>query len=106
MSRHPLDEHSGAWDQEHLLHPAAEAGKSTAESELLGLLYLDSLVAPGHLTEVDHQLLETIATEAAALLHNALLAAAEFKARKDREELVVAARIHSGLMSIALPMLD
>ncbi len=86
--------------------PLRKPAKSGNDTELLGLLYLDSLVGPGHLTEVDHQLLETIATEAAALLHNALLAEAEFKARKDREELVVAARIHSGLMSITLPTLD
>src|SRR5262249_41949570 len=55
--------------------------------------------------EVDHQLLDTIATEAAALLHNALLAEAEFKARQVREELAVAAKIQNGLMSIALPVL-
>jgi phosphoserine phosphatase RsbU/P len=80
-----------------------EAGSS--KSTLLGLLYLDSQVAPGNLSEVDHQLLDTISTEAAALLHNALLAEAEFKARLVREELAVAAKIQSGLMSIALPVL-
>jgi phosphoserine phosphatase RsbU/P len=74
-----------------------------APNQLLGLLYLDSHLALGELTEVDHQLLDTIATEAATLLHNALLAEAESKARQDREELAVAAKIHSGLMSIALP---
>ena len=86
--------------------PLRKPAKFGQGNELLGLLYLDSLLGPGHLSEVDHQLLETIATEAAALLHNALLAEAEFKARKDREELVVAARIHSGLMSITLPVLE
>lgn len=80
-----------------------ESGDSS--SKLLGLLYLDSQVNPGHMSEVDHQLLDTIATEAAALLHNALLAEAEFKARQVREELAVAAKIQSGLMSIALPEL-
>jgi len=76
-----------------------------SKSTLLGLLYLDSQVAPGYLSEVDHQLLDTISTEAAALLHNALLAEAEFKARLVREELAVAAKIQSGLMSVALPVL-
>ena len=76
-----------------------------AVSQLLGLLYLDSRIEPGALTEIDHQLLDTIATEAAALLQNALLAEAEQKARQAREELALAARIHSGLMSIALPVL-
>jgi sigma-B regulation protein RsbU (phosphoserine phosphatase) len=72
---------------------------------LIGLLYLDSQVRPGSLSEVDHQLLDTIATEASALLHNALLAEAEHKARQAREELAIAARIHSSLMSAALPVL-
>jgi serine phosphatase RsbU (regulator of sigma subunit)/pSer/pThr/pTyr-binding forkhead associated (FHA) protein len=78
---------------------------ASGPAELLGLLYLDSQVGPGKLTEVDHQLLDRIATEASALLHNALLAEAEHKARQAREELAVAARIHSGLMSIDLPVL-
>jgi sigma-B regulation protein RsbU (phosphoserine phosphatase) len=74
-------------------------------SQLLGLLYLDSRTQRGTLTEIDHQLLDTIATEAASSLQNALLAEAEQKARAAREELTIAARIHSGLMSIKLPAL-
>jgi phosphoserine phosphatase RsbU/P len=85
--------------------PLRKRDTGSAESKLLGVLYLDSQVRPGHLSEVDHQLLDTIATEAAALLHNALLAEAEYKARQAREELAVAARIQSGLMSIDLPVL-
>ena len=73
--------------------------------ELLGLLYLDSQTRPGTLTKVDHELLDAIATEAAALVHNALLAESEQKARLAREELAIAARIHSGLMSTELPKL-
>ncbi len=72
-------------------------------TELLGLLYLDSQVTFGTMSEIDHQLLDTLATEAAALLHNALLAEGEQKARQAREELAVAAAIHSGLMSMTLP---
>ena len=68
------------------------------KTELMGLLYLDSQLRPGMLNEVDHQLLDTVSSEAAALLHNALLAEAEYKARRVREELAVAAEIHSGLM--------
>ena len=74
-------------------------------NQLLGLLYLDSQIGAGAFTEVDHRLLGTIATEAAALVHNALLADEFYKARQAREELAVAATIHSGLMSIALPVL-
>jgi phosphoserine phosphatase RsbU/P len=72
---------------------------------LLGLLYLDSRIGQGNLANVDHQLLDTIATEATTLLHNAVLAEEEHKARKEREELAVAAQIHSNLMSIAMPKL-
>lgn len=72
-------------------------------AELLGLLYLDSQLGAGRLNEVDHQLLDTVSTEAAALLHNALLSEAEYKSRRAREELARAAEIHSGLMPESLP---
>jgi serine phosphatase RsbU (regulator of sigma subunit) len=71
--------------------------------DLLGLLYLDSQIRTGELCGIDHELLDTIAAEAAGLLHNALLAREEQEARQAREELAVAARIHTGLMSIKLP---
>jgi serine phosphatase RsbU (regulator of sigma subunit) len=85
--------------------PLRKREAENAASKLLGLLYLDSQIGPGHMTEVDHQLLDTIATEAAALLHNALLAEQEYKARQVREEMAVAAKIQSDLMSIAIPLL-
>ncbi len=84
------------------LRKRSAAGDS---SKLLGLLYLDSRIAPGSLSEVDVQMLDVISLEAAALLHNALLADAERKARLASEELAVAAGIHRGLMSITLPVL-
>ena len=73
--------------------------------QLLGLLYLDSQIGVGKFTEVDHQVLGAIATEAAVLVHNAVLADEYRKAQQASEELAVAARIHSGLMSIELPNL-
>jgi phosphoserine phosphatase RsbU/P len=85
--------------------PLRKRDASGHYTELLGLLYLDSQLGAGNLSEVDHQLLDTIATEAAALLQNALLAEAEYKSRRAREELEVAARIHSGLMSIKMPVI-
>jgi serine phosphatase RsbU (regulator of sigma subunit) len=85
--------------------PLRKRDMGSGKSTLMGLLYLDSQIGPGYLSEVDHQLLDTIATEAAALLHNALLAEAENQARRAREEMAVAAKIQSGLMSIALPVL-
>jgi len=75
-------------------------------SRLLGLLYLDSQISSGTLSSIDHQVLDTVATEAATLLHNALLADTELKARHAAEELAVAAAIHSSLMSITLPTLS
>lgn len=75
-------------------------------NRLLGLLYLDSQVGAGRLSEIDHQVLDTLANEASTLLHNALLAETELKARQAAEELAIAASIHSGLMSITLPELD
>jgi len=75
-------------------------------NRLLGMLYLDSQIGAGHLSDIDHQLLDTLAIEASTLLHNALLADTEQKARVAAEELAIAASIHSGLMAIALPKLD
>lgn len=86
--------------------PLRKRGAAGEATELLGLLYLDSQIGPGNLSEIDHQMLDTIAMEAAALLHNALMAEEEHKARVASEELAVAARIHSGLMSIKLPVLQ
>lgn len=74
-------------------------------SRLLGLLYLDSQLDVGHLSDIDHQVLDMVASEAATLLDNALLAEAEISARRAAEELAVAAQIHSSLMSITLPEL-
>jgi GAF domain-containing protein len=50
-------------------------------NRLLGLLYLDSQIGAGILSEIDDQLLDAVATEASILLDNALLAEAELKAR-------------------------
>ncbi len=85
--------------------PLRKRGLAGQATELLGLLYLDSQIGTGELCAIDHELLDTIAAEAAGLLHNALLAREEQKARQAREELAVAAAIHAGLMSIKLPKL-
>jgi phosphoserine phosphatase RsbU/P len=73
--------------------------------EILGVLYLDSRLNPGKLTEVDNDLLKTIATEAAALIDNAQLAIAEEHARRYREELNIAAAIQQSLMTVKIPAL-
>jgi phosphoserine phosphatase RsbU/P len=75
-------------------------------NRLLGLLYLDSQIGTGSISEIDHQVLDTLANEASTLLHNALLADTELKARHAAEELAVAASIHSNLMAITMPQLS
>lgn len=75
-------------------------------NRLLGVLYLDAQIGATSLSDIDHQVLDTLANEASTLLHNALLAETERKARQAAEELAVAASIHSSLMSITLPELD
>jgi serine phosphatase RsbU (regulator of sigma subunit) len=69
------------------------------------VLYLDSRLQPGKLSQVDNDLLDTIATEAAALVENAFLAHAEEASRRYREELNIAAAIQQGLMEFAIPNL-
>lgn len=85
--------------------PLRKRAKDAADNSVLGLLYLDSQLSAGHLTQIDHQLLDNIATEAATLLDNALLAEAELRARQAAQELAIAAKIHAGLMAIDLPTL-
>lgn len=76
-----------------------------ASDEILGLLYLDSRLEPGNLTQVDNQLLEAISKEAAGLIENTILAEAEKDAVAYRKELSLAAQIQQGLMEINLPKL-
>lgn len=75
-------------------------------NRLLGVLYLDSQIGAGSLSEIDHQVLDTLAIEASTLLHNAILAETELKARQAADELAVAASIHSGLMSMTMPRIN
>ena len=71
--------------------------------EILGVLYLDSRLNPGHLTKVDNDVLRMIAAEAAALVDNAKLVEAEQNARRAREELEIARQIQQSLMPRQLP---
>ncbi len=78
---------------------------SAARNELLGVLYLDSRIQAGSLTQVDGEMLHTIASEAASLIDNAQLVIAEEEARRYREELDIAASIQQGLMAVQIPEL-
>jgi sigma-B regulation protein RsbU (phosphoserine phosphatase) len=84
---------------------AVESGSRDGDREIQGVLYLDSRLQPGKMTLVDNELLETIATGAAALVENASLAQAELAARQYREELNIAARIQQELMAVQVPEL-
>ena len=80
--------------------------RTDAKSELLGVLYLDSRLHARNLTQMDGELLRTIASEAAALIDNAQLAIAEEQTRRYREELDIAANIQQGLMAVQIPELS
>jgi sigma-B regulation protein RsbU (phosphoserine phosphatase) len=106
------DENAAQWDsvvansiRSIYCIPLRKRVSPSEPNRLLGLLYLDSQLNAGTLNEIDHEVLDTLASEASTLLHNALLAAAEQEARLAAEELAIAARIHSGLMSMTLPAL-
>ncbi|MGA8939659.1 MAG: FHA domain-containing protein, partial [Acidobacteriaceae bacterium] len=107
------DESAGAWAsvlandiRSIYCLPLRKRVSADEPTRLLGLLYLDSRIGTGQLSAIDHQVLGTLAMEAATLLQNALLAEAEYAARIAAEELAIAAQIHSSLMSITLPVLS
>src|ERR1700691_106901 len=81
-------------------------GAASRDTDLLGLLYLDSRLRPGSLTQIDNDLLRTIATDAAALIDNAQLAVSEERERLYRQEMNIAAEIQRGLMTVRPPTLS
>ncbi len=84
---------------------AGDGAGHTTERRLLGVLYLDSRFQRARFTEIDYELISTIAREAAALVENAQLAAFEEQARQHKEELGIAAEIQQGLMAVQLPQM-
>lgn len=87
-------------------NPARSPHENGQGSDILGVLYLDSRLVPGELTGIDNDLLRTIAREAAALVENTKLVAAEEQARQYREEMEIAASIQRGLMAEHHPKLS
>jgi len=79
---------------------------NSGESQILGVLYLDSRKQRSELTRLDSELLRTIAIEAALLVENAALVQEEIAARRYREELLIASEIQQSLMSIRIPKLS
>ncbi len=71
-----------------------------SQKPLFGLLYLDSRYNPDGFSQTDHELLATIAREAAMLVENLQVAAIEEKQRLYAQELQIAAGIQLGLMAL------
>lgn len=85
--------------------PLRRRSADSAAPAMMGVLYLDSKLNVGKLSLVEHDLLETIAKEAAALVENAYLVKSEVAARKYRTELAIAAQIQTNLMKVQVPEL-
>ena len=85
---------------------AAQNQSSEAGDEqrvINGVLYLDSRLASRGLSSLSRDILNTVATEAAALIETAQLAQAEQNARLYQKELAIAATIQQRLMTVVIP---
>jgi len=74
-----------------------------ATAEAMGVLYVDSRFASRDISGVDQKILHVIATEAASLIENARLVAAEEESRRYQQELSIAASIQQRLMQVKIP---
>ena len=82
-----------------------KAGSKPAATEVTGVLYMDSRYASKDLSTVSKDILNAIATEAAALVENARLVQAEEASRRYQQELTIAASIQQRLMAVTIPEL-
>jgi len=80
-----------------------ETRMSTAAEATVGLLYLDSRVAPADLSAGNRELLQTLAVEASTILENARLLEEERAKERIESELRVAREIQQGLLPVAMP---
>ena len=78
-----------------------KVGSST--ENLWGLLYLDSHYRTKGLTNISHDIVRALANDAAALIEHAYLAEAEEQARRERQEMSIAAEIQKQLLSVTNP---
>jgi sigma-B regulation protein RsbU (phosphoserine phosphatase) len=84
---------------------ALDATIAARQSELLGVLYLDSRAPSSAFSDLDREVLRTLAREAATVVENArLFAAARAKARLDHE-IEIASQIQQKLLPKVLPNL-
>jgi serine phosphatase RsbU (regulator of sigma subunit) len=92
-----------------------DATISTRQGELLGVLYMDSHIPSSAFTDMDRDVLRTLARDAATVIENArLFASARAKARRDHEieiasraayELEIAKQVQARLFPQTLPPL-
>jgi serine phosphatase RsbU (regulator of sigma subunit)/pSer/pThr/pTyr-binding forkhead associated (FHA) protein len=78
-------------------------GTKGGQSDLLGVMYLDSHFLSGKLSLVSQDILRTIASGAATLVENAALVEAEEAARRVQQEMNIAAEIQQRLMTVTVP---
>jgi sigma-B regulation protein RsbU (phosphoserine phosphatase) len=84
---------------------AIDATVAARQSELLGILYLDSRAPSSTFSALDREVVRTLAHEAATLIENArLFAAGRVKARLDHD-IEIASKIQQGLLPKELPNL-
>jgi phosphoserine phosphatase RsbU/P len=84
---------------------AVDATVAARQSELLGILYLDSRAPSSTFSALDREVVRTLAHEAATLIENArLFAAGRVKARLDHD-IEIASKIQQGLLPKELPNL-
>src|SRR5579859_3199353 len=79
------------------------AAPDSDQRAINGVLYLDSRLASRGLSSLSRDILNTVATEAAALIETAQLAQSEQNARLYQKELAIAATIQQRLMTVIIP---
>jgi serine phosphatase RsbU (regulator of sigma subunit) len=75
----------------------------SANEDTVGLIYMDSRVAPADLSGANRELLQTLAIEASTILENARLIEQERSKIRMEDELKIAREIQRGLQPSALP---
>ena len=82
---------------------STDTSDGATAAQIRGVLYLDSRFASRDISQVSHDILRAIATEAAALVENARLVQAEEAAKRYQQELSIAASIQQRLMAVSIP---
>jgi len=80
-----------------------ETGIATALENSVGLIYMDSRLAPADLSVGNRELLQTLAIEASTILENARLLEQERVKIRIEDELKIAREIQRGLQPASLP---